>query len=645
VTPAAAGQYLEGLERFLAGTVARQLYGDHVCMAAQPQTPNGSPDDLVEHGVAAGAAVAQRWADTIVRALEHTTTEHAIRQMLMALPAILTLQPFADVAHGSVLSGCMLGALDSHWEREHGVELAPVRFDAREDAAQVAHGNIARLWNERKVLPRQAFDALDAGARRRAFTVAGLARGELLTDVHAELGRQLAAGARDKEGPNLRDFSQFVDKRLKSAGWTPANPSHVETIFRTNVQSAYSSGRFAEMRQPAVMAAMPYWQIRTVKDSRQRATHRAADGRLLPADHPFWAHAYPPFGYNCRCRVCARSAAWVKATNATIGPPPTGLPDPGFESGTRTLIQVPHTPVAAPPQQPTVRPPPPRDAVPTVPAPPPPFEPGPFPVPPGWPASPRPAPPPDPGREEFEQAGISIGGGGGLEAVHKRAQLVFGQQLTPQFVHDLVGAEQPMAKLGVKGRYRIQPSPFDADQIEVTGIFGKSHIVREYQRNKRGELIVHHAYFKVEDAHQAAGLGKRILANQVDQYEKLGVAKIKTEAAWVGQYTWPRMGFTLREEAELEPLKKAFATFAREAYDLTEEDAAVMADVTSIHQLAMVQLPPMHGFAPDALKAGKRFLLARGKTEAPLIELQVRRNGPEYAQLRRYLGLPQVGRR
>lgn len=648
MTPVAAGQYIAAIERFLGGSVARQLYGPHVCMAAQPQTPNGNPDELVTSGVDAGAAVAQRWVDAIVRSLEHATTEPAIRQMLTTLPALLPLQPFADVVHGRVLSGCLLGGLDSQWERDHGVDLAPVRFDDRE---RDPHAEIARLWNQRKVLPRPAYDALDAGARRQAFTVAGLARGELLNDVHAELGRQLAAGARDREGPNLAHFSKFVDKRLTSAGWTPANASHVETIFRANVMAAYSAGRYAEMRQPAVLAAMPYWQIRTVKDSRQRATHRAADGIILPADHPFWRHAYPPFGYNCRCRVCARTKRWVDASNATIGPPPTGLPDPGFDSGTRTLISVPDHALPPAPQQAVPAPQPSSPAAapiqPPVPAQTPalPFEP--VVVRPPW--EPAPVPPPyEHTAQDFREARISVGGSLGesqnvvLDRAKAASRRILGRPLTPQFVRDLMGA--PDAVMGVEGRFTV--TTLRDDQLTISARYGqRASITRDYIRNKRGELIVHHAYFKIAESAQAAGLGKRILANQVQLYEQLGVAEIETEAAWVGQYTWPRMGFALRNAAHLEPLKREFVAFLRKSYDMTEEHAALTADVQSIQQLAMVQLAPRHGVEPAELKVGKRFLLQRGHADGPLIELQIRRNGPEYAELRRYLNLPPLGRR
>jgi SPP1 gp7 family putative phage head morphogenesis protein len=200
-----------------------------------------------------------------------------------------------------------------------------------------------RLFEERNIVPKAQFEALRDAAKKKAFTVAGLAVEELLGDTHAELARQIRESKEKTyfdevekkwvyKGPNLREFDKFARERLENAGWVPANPSHVETILRTNVMGAYSSGRIVETTQPAVIAARPYWQIVGVGDSRQRKTHRKAHGTILAADHPFWRKAYPPFGFNCRCRVISRSKRWVDAHG---GPTrvPDGLPDKGFASG------------------------------------------------------------------------------------------------------------------------------------------------------------------------------------------------------------------------------------------------------------------------------------------------------------------------
>ena len=369
MTAAAILAELEELDRFLTASAARATYGDHICLAAQPETVNGSPEVLVEDGVKAGAKTAAGWGEQIVAALEGKTHEFEIRAAIQQAGARLDISAFARDAEQLIMRGLMLGALDSVWERENDQDIAPTKFAATTPERQFVYAPFSTAVQEferRKVLPPAAFRALEVGARRRAFTVAGLAKQELLDATHAELLRQLRdAHHEDNRGSNLREFQRFAKERLESAGWTPSNPSHVETIYRTNMASAYSSGRVVEMSQPSVLAALPYWQIRTVKDARQRPTHRAADGIVLPANHPFWLHAYPPFAFNCRCRVCARTKAWINRSGISIGPEPKGLPDPGFESGLKSLIQVPPSmlqpapsppkPAAyTPPQQPTL---------------------------------------------------------------------------------------------------------------------------------------------------------------------------------------------------------------------------------------------------------------------------------------------------
>lgn len=264
---------------------------------------------------------------------------------------------FAQIITESIMRGAMLGAVDSLVERERDEDDPLTQFAGAQAILMKEGTPSTRLpfqeamdrFRTRNLVSRDVYDALSDAARRKAFTVAGLASEELLGDAHAELQRQIDASREHTfkdpdtgkwvyKGPNLHEFRKHVAKRLESAGWTPSNPSHVETIYRTNVRSAYSSGRLAEMTQPAVLAARPYWQIMTVRDSRQRATHRAAHGIVLPADHPFWrTTGLPPWGFNCRCRWVSRSRRWVDK-HGGIGSPPSGLPDPDFTSAGATLV-------------------------------------------------------------------------------------------------------------------------------------------------------------------------------------------------------------------------------------------------------------------------------------------------------------------
>lgn len=371
---------LREYERFL-GSLCRC---GHVCLAVQPDSVHGSPETLVAEAIPDAAEITGGWADRIVDAMGGVQSETDVIRVLDTVSTWFDLGEFADLIEEQILRGAMLGALDSDWEHEHDAEIAPATFKVEPAVTGVPFADIpfddaVKLFESKKILDKATFEALHYGAKRKAFTVAGLASQELLATAHAELLRQLknSEGVSYKDpqtgkwvykGPNWGEFKKFVKQRLESAGWTPANPSHVETIYRTNVATAYSSGRFIETTQPAVMAALPYWQIKAVGDDRTRKTHKAANGVVLPANHQFWLHAYPPFGYCCRCRVVARSKGWIDRNSVSIGPVPKGLPDPGFDSGTKALISVP-VPKPQPKPAPKVAPKPPSTAelVPTIP--------------------------------------------------------------------------------------------------------------------------------------------------------------------------------------------------------------------------------------------------------------------------------------
>jgi SPP1 gp7 family putative phage head morphogenesis protein len=110
-------------------------------------------------------------------------------------------------------------------------------------------------------------------------------------------------------------------------GFAPLSPYRIETIFRTNLQSAYQAGRYRQLTEPAVMAALPYWRYVAVLDGSTRPEHAALHGKIYPANHPFWKTWYPPNGFNCRCTVVAVSKRQIEAngwqvetTNPTGGP-------------------------------------------------------------------------------------------------------------------------------------------------------------------------------------------------------------------------------------------------------------------------------------------------------------------------------------
>ncbi|ARF51386.1 phage head morphogenesis protein [Pantoea stewartii] len=165
-----------------------------------------------------------------------------------------------------------------------------------------------------------AFDTRQMQDRAHAtsFVVSGMLKQDVLTDVHGALTKAL------EDGQTAAWFKDNLIPQLTRRGWMGSGlkadadgvlegrklmPYRLDTIFRTNTQSAYMAGRYEKMR--ANVKARPYWQYVAVMDSRTRPAHAALNGRIFRWDDPIWDTIFPPNGYNCRCRVVALSQAEV----------------------------------------------------------------------------------------------------------------------------------------------------------------------------------------------------------------------------------------------------------------------------------------------------------------------------------------------
>lgn len=152
-------------------------------------------------------------------------------------------------------------------------------------------------------------------AQARSFTVAKAMRLDILETIRHEVDRTL------EEGITLADFRRNLTPRLQALGWWGkqiivdgegnaqvahlGSPRRLETIFRTNTQTAYMAGRYREMMENVQFR--PWWQYVAVMDGKTRPSHSALNGRVFRHDDPFWQYYYPPNGFNCRCRVRALS--------------------------------------------------------------------------------------------------------------------------------------------------------------------------------------------------------------------------------------------------------------------------------------------------------------------------------------------------
>lgn len=170
-------------------------------------------------------------------------------------------------------------------------------------------------WFRTKVpLSDTEFYMLSDKARSRAFTVSKVAELDLVADVWRAIDSAITTGE------TLADFRARVGADLESA-WGGSDPARLETIFRTNVQNAYSVGRYIQNNKPEVKATHPYSRFSAVLDDRTTDICEDCDGTVLPTDDPWWADHQPPLHFNCRSDVSAITEDEAREYGVDDAPP------------------------------------------------------------------------------------------------------------------------------------------------------------------------------------------------------------------------------------------------------------------------------------------------------------------------------------
>lgn len=167
-----------------------------------------------------------------------------------------------------------------------------------------------------KVLAKEMHDS----ALARATTIARLTSLDMTKDIYQSLETAM------REGKGFHAWKKELVSEFERKGWIfgkdPSirgidghlladpktgeyfgTPRRLNTIYRVNMQSAYSAARYQRLRDN--VDNRPYWQYSAVGDARTRPAHLALSGKVYRYDDPFWATFYPPNGFNCRCTVIA----------------------------------------------------------------------------------------------------------------------------------------------------------------------------------------------------------------------------------------------------------------------------------------------------------------------------------------------------
>lgn len=167
-----------------------------------------------------------------------------------------------------------------------------------EEIENMPYAEAVEYLRKRDVLNKVDYDRLSAQLKFRAFTASRISDGALLKRINGELIKNIEAGN------GLKDFLGMTKTDvLSKVGLGNAGGWYWETVYRTNVQTAYNAGRMMgyEQDKPLALELVVIDDARTTDYCRQYA----GKGFVLPYDDPFWKSHIPPFHFNCRTTIRA----------------------------------------------------------------------------------------------------------------------------------------------------------------------------------------------------------------------------------------------------------------------------------------------------------------------------------------------------
>ncbi|MCQ2586411.1 MAG: minor capsid protein [Treponema sp.] len=179
----------------------------------------------------------------------------------------------------------MLIGLDSALQKKQFAEIDI------EDIENLPYEEAVEYLSKRSVLKKADYYKLSDKLRFRAFTVGRINDGRLLEKLNSEMIKNV------NDGKGLKDFLSLTKTDiLNKIGMGPNQGWYWETVYRTNVQTAYNVGRAMGFEEDHPIAL----EFVGIDDARQTETCSSLSGTIRPYDDPFWETHTPPMHFNCR---------------------------------------------------------------------------------------------------------------------------------------------------------------------------------------------------------------------------------------------------------------------------------------------------------------------------------------------------------
>ena len=118
-----------------------------------------------------------------------------------------------------------------------------------EDVENLPYAEAVEYLKKRDVIKKVDYNKLSDKMRFRAFTASRIADGDLLKRINSELIKNV------NDGKGLKDFLTMTKTDiLDKVGMGPNQGWYWETVYRTNVQTAYNTGHMMGFEEDKPLA-------------------------------------------------------------------------------------------------------------------------------------------------------------------------------------------------------------------------------------------------------------------------------------------------------------------------------------------------------------------------------------------------------
>jgi hypothetical protein len=188
--------------------------------------------------------------------------------------------------------------------------MPPVKFD-----------EAIAFYKQKLPLPTETWNQIINESQDWAFTLAGVEKASVLQSVF-DLILKVIEG-RSPTLTTYEDFAQNFNQAMVTGGYSEQAPWRTKLVFKQNIKTAYSAGKYRSLSTPEMIKRRPYWQYIHGDPIIPRPHHKALHLKVWRADDPIWSNIMPKNGFGCNCDIVSLSDRDMEREGLELAPPIT----------------------------------------------------------------------------------------------------------------------------------------------------------------------------------------------------------------------------------------------------------------------------------------------------------------------------------